>query len=390
VASASERLRGGVTVEIECPYPERLLNECARRGRVFRNLVRDSPISFKADVSARDSRRLRALSRDGAFDMAAERGTGAPALLRAARRRLLPAVLLAVVFLALRVSTLFVWEIEVRGNVRTPSYVILGALREHGFNYGTFGPSVVSEALADSLILDIPQLRWLAVNVRGSHADVLVRERVDKPELADARAPAMVCASKGGLIIRMSVLDGEPVRASGDVVAAGDVLVTGGVRGRRAAARAEIWARTWYELTAKAPEISEKRYTGEVKYRRYAVFAGKKINLSINSGIEWANYDKIVSERTLRLPTGNVLPFTLVTERLAEYEPAPGGDDGAAEETLRRALMDRLRGLIGDGEIRAAVCETSRADGGLVVTLRAECVEQIAVQRPMMAPEITQ
>lgn len=386
--SASERLRGGVSVEIECPHPESLLNDCARRGIVFRELARVSPISFTAVVSSRDSLRLRALSQNGRFDMAVRRGAGVPALLRAARGRVLPAALLALVFLAIRVSAMFVWEIEVQGNERTPSYVILGALRGRGFDYGTFGPSVVSEAIADSVILDIPQLRWLAVNIRGSHADVLVRERVDRPELADTREPSMVCASKGGLIVRMSVLDGEPVRAVGDVVAAGDVLVTGAVRARRAAASAEIWARTWYELTAKAPEMSEKRYTGAVTRRRYAVFAGKKINLSINSGIEWANYDKITSERTLRLPTGSALPFMLVTERCAEYEMSPAPDGaGRTESALRQALLDRLRGLIGDGEIRAVAFETSRAGGAAAVTLRAECVEQIAARRPMLAPE---
>jgi similar to stage IV sporulation protein len=388
VPSASEGLRGGVPVEIECPYPERLLSDCARRGIVFRNLARNSSISFKAEMSARDVRRLRVLSGSGEFSMSAGRGKGAPAFLRAARRRLLPVALLAVLFLAIRASALFVWEIEVSGNVQTPTYVILGALREYGFGYGTFGPSVASEALADSMILDIPRLRWFAVNIRGSHADVLVRERVDRPELADTRAPAVVCASKGGLIIKMSVLEGAPVSAVGDVAAAGDILVTGAVRGRRAAARAEIWARTWYELAATAPDISEKRYTGAVKSVRYAIIAGKKINLSKNSGIEWDNYDKIVSERTLRLPTGEALPFALVTERCAEYVLSPEPDGNAIpEDALRKALMSRLRGLIGGGEIRAAAFETAKTGGGTVVTLRAECIERIDARRPMLASE---
>jgi similar to stage IV sporulation protein len=296
--------------------------------------------------------------------------------------------MLAAVFLALRASSLFVWEIDVYGNEGTPARAILGALRELGFGYGTFVPSVVSEELSDKIILELPQLQWFAVNIRGSHADVLVRERVDRPELTDARAAEAVCASKGGLIVKMSVLAGEPARSVGDTVTAGDVLVSGATRGGTTSASAEVWARTWYELTARLPDMYVKRYTGNVKYRRYAVFGGGKIKLSVNSGISWANYDKIITERKLRLPLGGVLPITVVTERYEEYTLPRAADMAAdAEETLRRALMSRLDGLVGDGEIRAAVFETSEADGVSVMTLRAECVEQIAVRRPMAAPE---
>jgi similar to stage IV sporulation protein len=299
--------------------------------------------------------------------------------------------MLAAVFLALRVSSLFVWEIDVYGNERTPARAILGALRELGFGYGTFVPSVVSEELSDKIILELPQLQWFAVNISGSHADVLVRERVDRPELTDTRAPASVCASKGGLIVKMSVLAGEPARSVGDTVTAGDVLVSGAARGGTASARAEVWARTWYELTARLPDMYAKRYTGNVKYRRYAVLAGGKIKLSVNSGILWPNYDKIVTERKLRLPLGGVLPVTIVTERYEEYTLPQDADMAAdTEETLRKALMSRLDVLVGDGEIRAAVFETSEADGVSVMTMRAECVEQIAVRRPMAEPERTE
>jgi similar to stage IV sporulation protein len=287
------------------------------------------------------------------------------------------------VFVALRVACLFVWEIEVSGNARIPARVILGALRGHGFGYGTFSPSVVSEALAESLILEIPQIQWLAINIRGSHADVLVRERTDRPEIVDTGARADVCASKGGLIVKMSVLEGEPVRRVGDTVAQGDTIVTGGVRGRWASANAEVWARTWYELTAKYPNMSKKVYSGEEKYRRYIIIAGKKINLSSNSGISWRNYDKIITEKTLRLPGGNVMPVALVTERYREYtlEPQGAGADAKARETLRQALAERLERFAGGGEIRAAKFESSRADGAYIASLRAECLEQIGARR---------
>jgi similar to stage IV sporulation protein len=392
VSSATERLRGSVPIEIVCPNPESLLGSCARRGVAFRGIERLTPISFKASVSYRDMRRLRALSRDGDFDMTSYAVRGLPALFRTARRRPVLLTMLAVALISLWASSLFVWEIDVHGNVDVPERVILGALRELGFGCGAFGPAVASEVLAESMIQEIPQLRWFAVNISGSHADVLVRERVPKPCILDRRAPADVCASKGGLITKLSVLDGVAARSAGDTVAPGDVIVSGASGGRYVSADAEVWARTWYRLSAVRPELRAKTYTGAVKYVKYAVVAGKKINFSKNSRIPWAHYDKIITEKTLALPTGNILPVTFVTEKYSQYTllppKAPSPEDAKSEEeALQRALSDRLnRQLLPGGVVRAAKFDPSEKNGVRVMTLSAECLEQIAARRPLVGP----
>jgi similar to stage IV sporulation protein len=254
---------------------------------------------------------------------------------------------------------------------------------------------VKSVALSNDMLLQIPELSWFAVNVRGSHADVLVRERAPKPRIVDESRPTMVYAVKSGVVTKMSVLEGAPAAAAGDTVEKGDVLVSGvmvsRVGGRRLVhAMGEVTARTWYELSAQMPlESSVKRYTCEVKEKRALVIAGKRINLYFKGGILWSNYDKITSEKNFSLPGGVELPFTVVSDRYEAYAPVKTFLGRAeAAELLKAGLTRRLNAELGGGEIAAAEIEVT-GDGGVVtVTLRAECLERIAAERDFTDAEM--
>jgi similar to stage IV sporulation protein len=387
-------LHGVARVEIVCRYPERLLNLCAsndielwgikRRGE---ESDRDG-VEILAYMRVSGFRRLRTLSAEHGFEIKRVTRRGAPMAIRRLRKRYVLVAGLALCALMTRALSLFVWDIRVLGNERTPTRVIMEALRELGFSYGAFGPGVRSEELANELILKIPELSWFAVNIRGSRADVLVRERVPKPEIVYSDSPAMVTASKSGLITKISVLEGIALVKPGDTVERGEMLVTG-ILGSRASgnravhALAEIEARTWYELSAQMPaETTEKRYTGEIKRRRAIIIAGKKINLHFNSRIPWPVYDKMTDRQSPALPGGAALPITLVTESCARYTPVTVKLDTArVEAILKRGLEKRLLAAVGTGRVDAVSWETREERGVVTVTLRAECREQIAKSR---------
>jgi similar to stage IV sporulation protein len=96
-------------------------------------------------------------------------------------------------------------------------------------------------------------------------------------------------------------------------------------------------------------------------------------------------------ENILKLPTGNILPVTVVTEKYTEYSTmtlrltVP-----AAEKILQRDLIGRLKKMIGYWEITKTAFETACENGVLKVTLKAECLEQIAAERPFTAEELQQ
>ena len=388
-------LRGSVRAEVTCPYPERFINLCAQHDIEFWDLEKIKPDVMRVFVHISGFTKLRELSKRAGFHVKAAKKEGVPFFLLRIRKRYLLLAGMLLCFAAVQALSLFIWEIEVHGNENVPAEIILKAVGEMGVGIGSFGPAVFSEAFSNDIILKIPELSWIAVNVRGSHADILVRERIPAPEIIDENEPTEVYAKKTGIIVKMHVLAGEGKVKAGDTVVAGDILVGAALdsisSGRRFVhALAEVYARIWYEKTYCMPlETSGKEYTGNVKRRFSAVIVDKKINFFTNSGIRFINYDKITRENKLRLPTGNVLPVTFITEEFKEYKRIKRTVDvQAAEEILREELLADLKAESGNGAIVETSYEAKVKNGVLYVTLHAECIEEIAGYRGILKDDV--
>ena len=80
------------------------------------------------------------------------------------------------------------------------------------------------------------------------------------------------------------------------------------------------------------------------------------------------------------------LPITVSTETLFPYEITEQQRSPAEALALAEAVLDaRLDGYLDEGEVRRRDITSKVADGNLVVTLSAECEEQIGriVETPM-------
>jgi similar to stage IV sporulation protein len=388
-------VRGSIHVQVECLYPERFVNVCAHNELEFWDLERVSKTSVRVTMHIGGYRKLRELSENSDFTVKPVKKTGVPFFLWKIRKRYMLLAGMFLCFASVWGLSLFVWEMEVYGNEKVPTQKIVEELDSLGIKIGAFGPSIVSEAVSNDILLRIPELSWIAINVYGSHMDVLVRERIPVPEIVDEHAPMMVYATKSGIITKMSVLEGAYVKKVGDTVVAGDIIVTGVMdslaSGKRLVhAMADVTARTWYEMSVQMTlPIELKSYTGETETKTAVIFAGKRINLYFNSGISWQDYDKITVEKALMLPTGNVLPIRIVTETYSEYEPVAAKlSVYSAEEILKARLTENLKAVMSNGEILKADFITSVDNGVLTVTLNAECLEQIAAERSFTAEEL--
>ena len=97
------------------------------------------------------------------------------------------------------------------------------------------------------------------------------------------------------------------------------------------------------------------------------------------------NCDKIIRYRGVQLPFGLRLPVTLVTETVAGravYDGERPEDEARAEG--QKQLEAQLAQTIGDdGRVLKADVSARRQGAYLMVTLRAECEEQIGVDAPL-------
>jgi similar to stage IV sporulation protein len=295
---------------------------------------------------------------------------------------------------ALLWSSLHIWEIEVRGNEKVPTWQILGALDECGVGIGSFWPTISTEGIRSQVQLILPELSWLTVNVTGSRAEVIVRERTPKPEIVDEKAAYDIVAGKTSIISEMRVYRGVAAANVGQTVLAGEKLVSCYVPSSFAPPRlvhalADVTARTWYEITAAAPlKYWEKVYTGRESTKYALILGTKRINFYLNSGIPEANCDKIITVEQLKLENIFALPVKLVRETCLEFETRTVSEDrDRVRSRLEARLMSNLLERIGrEGKVVSSDYSFSEKNGLLTVTLRAQCTEQIALEQPI-APQ---
>lgn len=387
-------LRGFVSVTVWGAFPERLLNLCAANRLPFWALVWVDETTFRFTVPFREFKRLENLARKAMCELRAPRRAGLPVLAMNLCRRWAFLSGMGLCLLTLCFLSQVVLTVDVEGNEAVSTAVILEELSRLGLRPGVFGPLLEEEEIANAALIELDELSFLSVNLYGCRAQVLVKEAEAAPARPDKTIPADLVSAAGGIVTQVTATAGQALVQEGDTVVKGDVLITGfmdlpeisdaeadaGMYVVRASG--QVWARTWRTLKAQIPLTAQvKAYTGASNTRFALDFFGQRVNFYQNSGISYARYDKIVEVKTLSLPGGGVLPVSLTKETAREYVTQPVQlDRDAAAALLERDLRGELEEILKqtDGACLRADCAAAVEGDVLVVTLLAECSEQIA------------
>lgn len=384
------RVRGQVWLRVTCSYPERVLNLCSARKLAFWDLEWEGAETFTCRMSRGDHRILSRAAEKLDCTIEIVRREGAPYTLAKLRHRQALAVGIAACGAAVLIGSFFVWDIQIAGNETVPREVILRSLENNGVHRGCFGFALNGEDIRNHVLLEIPELLWITVNVSGCRAYVEVRERVEAPEPVDEREPTNVVARRDGLILDIQAMDGVRCVLPGTSVEAGELLISGvedteTVGARVLTGMGKVEARTWYTLSTVMPlTVAEKQYTGEEKQGYSLVFGTNRVKFFLNSSIGTGNYDKI-TERTQWSLFGLPLPVTFVKETFRFYETVPAEVSAAQAESRGEAILtDYLHTLVDPyGTVSSTLCTSRREGDGLLVTLTAECVEEIGRAVPI-------
>ena len=272
-------LRGSVRFQCESIAPERVLNLCAVHEIPFWDVQWQTAERFTLRTTREGARLLEAAAAetDAVLQRLDERG--APLVLRRMRRRYVLWAALAAAVVLLWYGNTFIWEFRVTGNDTVPTEKILRALENNGVTIGTRALSFDQEELRNHVLLELEDISWLSVNVKGCTAHVQVVERKRPPEIVDREKRANVVAARAGLVTKVEALDGQAMVMAGSTVTEGQLLISGvaesksgGVRFMQG--RGRVYARTWYELSVRVPLAAEEK-------------AGVKLNPSIFANGEW-------------------------------------------------------------------------------------------------------
>lgn len=388
------RLRGQVRIRVECAFPERVLNLCGVRDLAFWDLEWESAAVFTCRMSRRDYAVLRRAAEQLECTLSVVGREGVPFFLGRFRHRQALVVGLVGCGLTLFLGSFFVWDYEIEGNEAVPEERILRALENCGVGIGSFGLSLDGEDIRNHVLLEIPELSWIAVNVSGCRANVQVRERKEPPELLDETTPTNVVARRSGLVLEIRDWNGMGTVLPGTAVTEGQLLISGvedldTLGARVLAGMGSVQARTWYSLSTTIPLTGlQKQYTGREQTKISLVFGKHRVKFFSNSSIEAGNYDKIISRTPLSL-LGVPLPVTVVTETFRFYETAPAALNKAAVEELgEQILTEQLEAMVAPyGTVTSTLCSSRQRGEALEITLKAECVEEIAESVPIYTEE---
>ena len=210
--------------------------------------------------------------------------------------------------------------------------------------------------------------------------------------MLDEDIPADIVATSDGMIEDIHADTGRAMFADGDIVAKGEVLISGTLDLKEpeygtvdfgymvVRAVGDVTARTWRTLEETIPlTVQVKEYTGE-ESRGYGIkFLWFDLDFFENSSISQGRYDKITETAELTL-FGRTMPaaLTTVTKRGYTLREEPVDRDTAAAQ-LEEILQVRLAELMEahQGEVLRTDFVTREENGRLTVTLLAECREEI-------------
>lgn len=286
------------------------------------------------------------------------------------------------VFFSMRV----VWRIEVYGNEELSRGAVEAALAENGFGVGSYIPDVELTSVESSVMKNCPDIAWISINLDGTVAKVEIRETQKVSGVSTA--PAHLVALRDGEIERVESYNGNCLVKVGDVVRAGDILVSGIYENseggyRVTAASGAIFARTVRDFSVEIPyKTTEKIYTGLKKGEIYINFFKKSIKVFTNSRNLPVSCD-IIYENGKVLPfISTDVPVEIKKITYCEYEEHPIIlTEHQAMEKAFEVLEAELDELSESVELLRKELEFEIRDDAYVLRCRIVCVENIAMTR---------
>ena len=216
---------GYVSFKAQGGFTERFVNLCTLNKIPLWNMTKQGDTLY-ADTTVKGYKSIRQSAHRSGAELKIQKKHGLPFFLEHNRKRrgILIAAAVCVAFIAF--LSRFVWSISVEGNHTLSKEQVLSAFSENGVKVGALKSKIIPEEVSYEAQKLLPELLWSSVNIKGSHIEIVVKERTEAPEFPDD-APCNIVASEDGEIISIQANIGTPQVQAGDLVLKGDLLISG-------------------------------------------------------------------------------------------------------------------------------------------------------------------
>jgi sporulation protein YqfD len=401
----SDQVGGFVSLRLRGNDLEKVINMALARGIYIWDIKRrDECILLKVRNSGYAA--LKTIAGEQNFEIELLKSEGLPFYKTVMRRRmgLLGGAVLFI--LTLYAMSSFVWFIQVSGNNKVDRSRILMTAAHYGIKVGAGKWTFSRTAVEEAMLRDISELAYVQCDIQGVKANIKVVEKV-LPEV-DITGPCNIVADRDGVIEEVLVLNGQAAVKAGDVVARGDILISGTVMppapsdtieglpapspdagAYQVRARGQVKARTWYEGYGECSrKLDETVFTGREFTQLYLESPWRKVLLKGKGENPFALYEQTQNE--WYSPIGNWALIKVVskeqTVKSIEYS------DSEAIEAARKKALEKLQEVM-PGNLNLSDSHmdilSSPSDSIIRIKVSAETIEDIGMAQAINSGEIS-
>ena len=316
---------GYVNIKVESYFLERFINICISKKIFLWNIKRKKSTILYANVSIKDYKRLKEITRKTKSRVEIEGKKGLPFLLHKYRKRKIFLGFFIFVLIGLIVTSNFIWNIEVKGNTKISQEEIMQVLNQNGLKIGMSKNKIDTNLLVNNIRLQREDIAWVGVTLKGTNAIIEIKEADRAPEIINEDEYCDIISNKNASITKINVQNGTAAVSVGDIVKKGDVLVYGHMEGKYTGIRyvhslADVEAKVWYSKKDKFYFNQEIQVPTGATEEKYSLNLNNfKINL-YKTLSKFQNYDTINESKKLMLFSNFYLPIEIIKTTNYEYE----------------------------------------------------------------------
>lgn len=347
-------IRGYVVIKVWGYSVERLLNLCGNHDILVWE-IEDHGDYHTMHVSIEGFFALKPLLKKTGTRVAILHRYGLPFFMSKmlARKIFVAGLLGCILFWCL--TSRFIWDIRIEGNLSLTEDVLLDYLEERGIHTAMKKSELEIEPLEQALREDYDLITWTSAQLKGTTLLIRIKEN-DMPVYEDntpkEEQGVDLTAARDGVVTYIITRKGVPLVAKGQSVQAGDVLVSGAVpvynedstvrRYQFVEADADIVLRYAKEITLEeAVTYEEKLYTGETIGIPVLGVGEKALSFRF-WGIPYEYYDISEEKKQVQLLDHLYLPFYYGKRTVQEYEIAIKKHTDDEMKVLLQARWDKI------------------------------------------------
>lgn len=228
--------------------------------------------------------------------------------------------------------SLFIWDISLDGNYSHTESEIVKYLEDNNVRHGLLKKDIDCEEIEKMIRNKYFDITWVSAEISGTRLIIHVRENFNDFVAEEEKAPYNLISSKDAEIVSIITRSGTPMVSVGNVVKAGDMLVSGTVNTtneydeilstKYVNADADIYGRTVYQYEDKIDfKYIDKQYTGKEKSSYYCYFFNEMLRFKFGK-VKFDKYDTIVNDTQVRLARNFYIPIYYGKSTYKEYTEA--------------------------------------------------------------------